>query len=201
MEKNDIRKELIEKRDSIPSDVWSALSRDIERKVLKSPIYKEADKIFIYADFHNEVETVSIIETALVEGRAVYLPKVLDGSGESRMDFYRIDSTFELVDGYYGISEPVSGADRCFSYDECVNEKLLMFVPGVAFDKKGGRLGYGKGYYDNYLKDKQKIVTLGLAFDLQVVDELPLEPYDIKLDYLITESTSDEEISKFSYKG
>lgn len=200
MGKNEIRKEMIMEREALTQDKWSAMSRDIERKILKSAAYREADCILLYADFRNEVETAYIIETALVEGKKIYLPKVLDASGNNGMDFYRIDSTYELVDGYYGINEPVAGADRLFVYEDHKAEKILMFVPGVAFDKNGGRLGYGKGYYDTYLSDKPTILTCGLAFDLQVVNSLPLEDYDIRLDHVITESTSEDEIAKFVYK-
>lgn len=198
-EKKEIRKTLIVKRDSLNPDVWSQYSNSIQRNIIKSDIYKKADCILCYADFHGEVGTLTLIEDALINNKKVYLPKVIENFDESRMEFYRIFSTFELIGGYKGIMEPTGNVSRVFNYDEHANENILILVPGVAFDKDFNRLGYGKGYYDNYLKDKLSMLKCGLCFSMQILDNVPASEQDIKLDYLITENTSVSDINKLHY--
>lgn len=201
MGKEEIRDELIQRRESMGQDQWIKNSRAITKKILKSKIYNKADKLLVYADFRNEVETMTIIEEALIEGKDVYLPKVLEGFEEARMEFYKVNSTFELVNGYMGINEPTASNDKAFTYAFNPQDKILMLVPGVAFDKKGNRLGYGKGYYDNYLADKPSILKVGICFSLQIVDDLPADDKDVKLDYLISELTDTKEIDSFEYSN
>lgn len=197
--KSQIRKELIAKRDSISPDLWSEYSNTIQKKLLKSSIYRTADCIMCYADYNGEVGTLTIIEDALMKGKEVYLPKVLDNFVESRMEFYRIYSTYELIDGYKGIKEPLGTADRAFVSSAFSSKKVLMLVPGVAFDKHNHRLGYGKGFYDNYLKDKDNILKIALCFSMQIQDTVPSTEHDITMDYLLCETTDSTEINKFKY--
>lgn len=199
MEKEEIRKELLHKRDELSKENWNAFSKAIEKTILKSKLFKECDKLFVYSDFHSEVGTVSLIEEALILGKQVYVPKVIDNLYESRMDFFRIDSSYELVRGYMGIMEPLASTDRVFNYDNNKDQNLLMLVPGIAFDHNGNRLGYGKGYYDTYLKDKENILTIGLSFSLQVMDSLPVNSHDKQLAYVVTENTTLEEINRINF--
>ena len=78
---------------------------------------------------------------------------------------------------------------------------MFMLVPGVAFDLEGNRIGYGKGYYDNYLKDYPEILTVGICFSNQILEKIPFEDCDIRLDYVISEKTSSDYIEKMHYKG
>ena len=87
-DKKSIRKELIEKRDAIPFDVWNKLSNDIQRTVIRSDLYKKADCILCYSDFHREVGTLTIIEDALINGKKIFLPKVLENFTEARTIFF-----------------------------------------------------------------------------------------------------------------
>ncbi len=200
MEKSEIRRELIKKRDEISDDIWNEHSKTIEKNIMKSRLYKECSKLLLYVDYHGEVGTFTLIEDALINGKAVYLPKVHEGFNEARMDFYRIASSYELVDGPLGIPEPIPNVEKCFSYEDFKDEKLLMIVPGVAFDLNGNRLGYGKGYYDNYLKDKPNIVTVGVCFSMQLKDEIPADESDVKLDLIVTEKTPLDKIDSDKFK-
>lgn len=201
MDKKEIRADLLSKRDTMSQETWVEYSRKIERNLLRSHLFKECDKLFLYADFHGEVGTITLIEEALMRGKKIYLPKVHENFDENKMDFYNITSTFELVSGYKGIMEPISSQDRRFNYEEAKNEKLLMLVPGIAFDINGNRLGYGKGYYDNYLKDKPSMTTIGLCFSMQIMDDIPVIDTDIKLDYIISEQTTSDEINTYKFKN
>lgn len=199
-DKKSIRKELIEKRDAIPFDVWNKLSNDIQRTVIRSDLYKKADCILCYSDFHREVGTLTIIEDALINGKKIFLPKVLENFTEARMDFYEIFSTVELIDGYKGILEPTGNKQRTFDPNNFIDKNILMLVPGVAFTPDNYRLGYGKGYYDNYLKDKESIVKCALCFSMQIVDSFEVFDSDIKMDMLITENTKLSELENIDFK-
>ncbi len=106
--------------------------------------------------------------------------------GTNQMEFYEIESMKELFPGYQGILEPAANRDRLFEASSCVH--ALMLVPGVVFDRNGNRIGYGKGFYDYYLKTYPYISKIGLAFSCQCIEEIPAEPQDICMDVVLTES-------------
>jgi len=195
MDKRELRKDLISRRDAIDSDDWIEYSNKIQRNIIRSSLYQKADCVLLYSDFHGEVGTFSLIEAALLDNKKVYLPKVCENFMEARMEFYRIYSTQELIDGFMGIKEPVGSRDRVFSLEDIDLLKTVVFVPGVAFSKDFYRLGYGKGYYDNYLKDKDDMLKIGLCFSMQVKDSIPNEEHDIKMNYVITEKTRVSDIN------
>lgn len=125
-------------------------------------------------DYKAEVQTGMLLEECFKLGKKVALPKV-DGD---EMDFYPVESLTDVKPGYFGILEPVT------TKKVEVNQGF-MTVPGVAFTKEGYRMGYGKGFYDRYLERFPKIYTCGLAYECQLVEHLPIEPHDKKLDELI----------------
>ena len=196
-EKKTIRKDLIGKRDSLNTNVWIENSNIIQRNIMRSELYNSADCILCYADFHGEVGTLTIIENALMSGKHIFLPKVVENFIEARMEFYEVFSTNELIGGYKGIMEPTGNVERVFDYEAYKDKNVLMLVPGVAFSKDGYRLGYGKGYYDHYLCDKPNILKCGLCFSMQIIDDLPVNENDVKMDMIISERTSFEEINKY----
>lgn len=196
-----IRKRIIVSRDALAADLWDEKSVKIQKNIMKSELYKSADCLMIYADFHGEVGTFLLIEDALLKGKHVFLPKVLENFTESRMEFYEIFSSAELLNGYKGIKEPTGNLQRTFDYDKYQASTLLMLVPGVAFSKEGYRIGYGKGYYDIYLADKPLIIKCGMCFDMQIVDDIPYEATDIKMDLIIGEDTKVEDIDLIKYKN
>lgn len=199
MEKKEIRRELLAKRDALANSEWDCLSKRIQRTIIQSKLYKKADCILCYADYRNEVGTYVLLDDAILRGKDVYLPKVLEDFHYSCMQFYRIASTFELIDGYKGIKEPLGNISTLFDYEKYKDKNILMLVPGVAFDKSGNRLGYGKGYYDTYLSGKEKILKCGMCFDIQYIDEIPSEFTDIKMDYVITENSTLSEINNINF--
>lgn len=195
-DKKSIRKDLITKRDAVSNELWNQDSMAIQRTLLQSDIYKKCDCLLSYADYHGEVGTLMLVEDALMSGKRVFLPKVLDNFTEARMEFYEIFSTNELISGYKGIPEPTGNRERTFDYAKWEDKNILMTVPGVAFSKDNYyRLGYGLGYYDRYLEDKPAIVKCGLCFSMQVKDEVPVNETDIRMDFLVTEETTLSEIN------
>lgn len=134
-----------------------------------------------YASYGSEIDTWELLEEALGRGKKVYLPRVLQESGNSEMRFYRIRSTGELQAGYRGIPEP-SGEGEEYLCGQGREERTLMLMPGVAFDRYRNRLGYGKGFYDRFLGDKPLLAqrTIGVGFACQMVAELPTSPLDVR---------------------
>lgn len=181
--KAEIRKRILEIRKSLTINEVEVKSEAILQNVLKTPEYIEADNILLYADYNNEVMTRGIFEDALMRNKRVYFPKC--DSLTNTMVFYRTLSAAQLEKGFMGIPEPRE--DMLQRYRFCADEDTLVILPGVAFDTSGFRLGYGKGFYDKFLSSKRQLSTMALAFACQLIEELPSEAHDIKMDKIVTE--------------
>ncbi|MCD6390164.1 MAG: 5-formyltetrahydrofolate cyclo-ligase, partial [Desulfobulbaceae bacterium] len=143
----------------------------------------KAGTIFSYAHFRSEVETLPLIRQALARQMRVTVPLTL--VAESRLEAYEIqDPAKELKPGYCRIPEPDPGQAK--QIDPAEIEVVLL--PGSVFDLCGGRLGYGGGYYDRFLdREAPRALRIGLAFELQVVDTVPLLAHDERVHFLVTE--------------
>lgn len=180
--KEQIRKQIIQIRNQMTSEEVAQKSSLIAQKVLKTPEYEEADNILLYADYRHEVMTREIFDDAVLRKKKVFFPKSND---DGTMDFYQVVSVKQLESGYKGIKEPM--VDERYLYRFLRNEDTLIIVPGVAFDTKGYRVGYGKGFYDRFLQDKRQVTAMGLCFSNQVIEEIPHDVHDIRMDKIITE--------------
>ncbi len=181
--KAEIRKRILEQRGALAMHEIEAKSSAILQKVLKTPEYMEADNILLYADYNHEVMTRGIFEDAVLHKKRVYFPK--SDRLTNTMGFYQTMSVKQLEKGFMGIPEPKENPQLCYHFN--TNEDTLVIVPGIAFDMAGFRLGYGKGFYDKFLSNKRQLSTMALAFACQIVEELPSEPHDIKMDKIVTE--------------
>ena len=141
--------------------------------------YQDAPTLFTYVSLAEEVDTHGIIERALRAGRAVAVPRV---EGDHRLVWVRVDSIDDLAPGAFGVLEP-SGTALSLT----ASQETVVLVPGTAFDRDGHRLGWGKGYFDRFLHEFAG-TAIGLAFDCQLCDSIPIEPHDCPVDYVITES-------------
>ncbi len=197
--KKSVRTELRAKRESLEAKLWQDYSNRIQRSILRSTLYKECDILMAYCDKNNEVGTLTLCEDALISGKELYFPKVLENFNEARMEFYRVNSTTELTPGFHGIMEPLGDINRVFDYNRSLDKKVLMLVPGIAFDHEGHRLGYGKGYYDNYLRNKEAIMRIGICFSMQIIDKVPVTRNDLHVNYVLSELTDPEVINTFVY--
>lgn len=177
--KKDIRKCVLEKRNLITAEEWEEKSCLIFEKVVTHPFFLNADAIYCYIDYRNEVGTKDIIRQAWNLGKKVAVPKILNG----KMSFYYIKSFGDVMSGYCGILEP----QITELADENTDENVLVIIPGVAFDKGKYRIGYGKGFYDRYLTAHPRHHTLSLAFELQIVEHIPGDVHDICPELIITE--------------
>lgn len=179
--KKDIRSQYIKKRDNLFPEEITKKSDKILFQLFNMPEYKEAQHILLYADYRNEVATDKLFEDAKKRGKKIYYPKVFG----QEMEFYAVDSLDELRFGYKGIREPQENPIKRFFYKK--QDNTIMIVPGVAFDMKGYRVGYGKGYYDKYLSERRMISTFALSYAFQILEHIPSDSYDIKMDKIITE--------------
>ncbi|NLW57095.1 MAG: 5-formyltetrahydrofolate cyclo-ligase [Firmicutes bacterium] len=155
-----------------------AKSRLIYGQALSLPVLKNVRTVAAYASFGNEVDTTRLLTVLQERGFWVVLPVV--NRSTRTMEFRRMETLSSLQPGVYGIREPLQG-------QLCPLEQIdLFFVPGLAFDLQGRRLGRGAGYYDRYLA-RSVAVKIGLAYELQVTPCLPAEAHDISMDLVITE--------------
>jgi 5-formyltetrahydrofolate cyclo-ligase len=170
-----IRKRILQKRHELTEIEVLEKSLLIRNALIHSVDFQKADVIYIYMDFNNEVLTNDIIEDAFAIGKRVAIPKIESGS----MHFYYMNSRKEAMPGHWGILEP-----NTFSP---AKEEGLVIVPGVAFDEAGGRIGYGKGYYDTFFQTYSHYPKLAIAFEVQMVNHIPLEEHDVRMEQIITE--------------
>ncbi|MDI6799405.1 MAG: 5-formyltetrahydrofolate cyclo-ligase [Actinomycetota bacterium] len=145
---------------------------------------KRAETIAFYISCKDEVETAEMIERAVRMGKRVCAP--VSKACERRLDMVCIAGLDgETQEGAYGILEPIETKGRLVKADEID----VVILPALAFDRTGSRLGYGCGYYDRFLKGiKEGAVSIGLAFEAQIVAEVPFESHDVKADYIVTEA-------------
>lgn len=176
MEKKDIRRAVLQKRNELTKEELEQKSNTICNTLIKMKEYKNASIIYCYMDFRNEVFTRKIMKDAWKAGKKIAVPKVM----QSEMNFYYIESVEDLELGYFGIREPKTRKPAN-------GEKGLIIVPGVAFGQKGYRIGYGKGFYDRYLNKHPILRKIAVAFELQIVSEIPYDTHDITMDMIITE--------------
>lgn len=183
-EKRKLRKKILALRDAMPIAEREEKSRRIMETLISMPLYREADTLLTYVNYQSEVNTTDLVNRALADGKRVFAPRV---SGET-MEFYQITGMGDLQTGYKGIREPVSG--RLFGA-EADTGHTLMLLPGAVFDEKCRRIGYGKGFYDRYLKCISEtgifVHTLALCFECQVLSEIPAEKHDVRPQMLLTE--------------
>ena len=138
----------------------------------------------LYLDFNNEVSTDNLIKKLIALKKVVSSPITLK---EERKLIPSQITDFEngIQYGAYNIREP---KPECSPAIDIKNLDVVI-VPAVAYDKQRYRLGYGGGFYDRFLENlREDAVTVGIAFDLQIFDEIPKEPHDAQLDYIVTES-------------
>ena len=182
--KKEFRKKVINLRKEKDKDFIKHNSDIITDKLLNLDCIKNAKNIMLYLDFNNEVSTDSLIKKLLNLGKIVSSPITL--KEERKLIPSQItDLKNGIQYGAYNIREPKPECSPAIN----IKDLDVIIVPAVAYDKNCYRLGYGGGFYDRFLENLRKdAVTIGIAFDLQIFDEVPKEAHDAQLDYIVTES-------------
>ncbi|MDQ5828745.1 MAG: 5-formyltetrahydrofolate cyclo-ligase [Actinomycetota bacterium] len=180
-----MRRRILGRRDAMDPCSRTALSRAIVRDIIETSVYRRSDTIMAYASFGSELQTDEFMRHVLHQGKILLLPRVNLQKGS--LDLYRVrDPVRDLRVGTWGIREP--RPDRCVRVDPHAIDFVL--VPGLAFDARGGRLGYGGGFYD-------KLLAHGLspcawlvagAFKSQMVEKVPVDGHDVPMDVVVTEN-------------
>ncbi|MGN0630150.1 MAG: 5-formyltetrahydrofolate cyclo-ligase [Ruminococcus sp.] len=180
--KKNLRREMKTLRKSIPREEKAELDRKMRENFFASDIYKNAEMILTFISFGDEPDTTEILKRAWQDKKTTAVPRCMP---ESRMSFYIINDMNDCIEGAYGIPEP-SGECPEAALD---GKGIVCLVPGLAFDRKGGRLGYGGGYYDRFLSRHPDIQTFGFCAEMFVAEDVPQEDTDVKLRGLITDKT------------
>jgi 5-formyltetrahydrofolate cyclo-ligase len=182
-ERHHLRRRILGSRDLLSAHDRHEKSIAIMHSFWNLPETEQWSTLFVYVNFRSEVETMDLIRMSLARGKRVAVPLV-DADAVRMIPLLIKDPALDLVPGYYNIPEPDPG--RTQRVDPGGIDAAV--IPGSVFDISGGRLGYGGGYYDRFLlNEAPQARRIGLAFELQVVEEVPLEPHDQPLDILITE--------------
>ncbi|MBO5174445.1 MAG: 5-formyltetrahydrofolate cyclo-ligase [Eubacterium sp.] len=190
--KEKVRKKAVETRDSMDEESRQQKSEKIAKKILEADWFKEADIVLSYHAFRSEVEVDALNRAVLTQGKKLYLPKTY--VKEKQIRFFEITDLSKLKRGYQKIWEP-TGEEPEFSFETVKEEqkKVLMIMPGTAYDARGYRMGYGGGYYDRYLNAHEAewkmidFMTVFAAFSEQKMILIPGERCDVKPDVIVTE--------------
>ena len=177
--KNQIRNEMKEKRRSMKKTAVAEKSRKAAELFLNSDVYKSAKTIMLYMPLGNETNTEEIIKQAFADGKSLVLPVTDEESGAITPVVFEKSTVFQK--GGFSIREP---------QNHVVAEKAeidVVVVPGIAFDRTGARVGFGKGCYDMFLCGMD-VMKVGYCFDFQLMDKIPADQHDIKMDFVVTEN-------------
>ncbi|MEY4730029.1 MAG: hypothetical protein RL020_1187 [Pseudomonadota bacterium] len=184
-QKAELRWVMLDKRDALGEVNRAEFNRIITNKLLVLPEYKAAKTILAYKNIGSEFNTTEFIRDVLASGKMLVLPKV--NKQKKILDTYRVHHPdTQLVEGVWGIAEP--DPQKCEPISIC--EVDFVLVPGLAFDAQGQRIGYGGGYYDKLLVNRNKNAQIiAAAYSIQLVASIPALAYDLKVEKIVTENS------------
>ena len=175
MDKKELRRQIREQKRAMTEEQIVAASARLGELFLNCQQYKDAQTIYGYLPYNQEVRTVPMLEQAMKDGKRVAVPKCY---GEE-MRFIYMDDLSKVEKGYANIPEPIAD-------DPVADDKTaLVLMPGMAFTRDGKRMGYGGGFYDKFLAAEPQHPTVALCYDFQMVEDLPTEDYDIPVDCVL----------------
>lgn len=183
-EKVKLRREARRRRDLLPEPYRVQASAQILRKLCRLPEYPAVSRIFLFSGFGSEPPTAAWAERFRADDKHTYYPKVVS---DGNMKFYEVSSESELVPGAYGILEPGEGLREV-----APEPGDWVLTPGVLFDTRGYRIGYGGGYYDRYMKNCPSAVYIGVAYQTQCVENLPEGVYDLPVSQVVTDGNGED---------
>jgi 5-formyltetrahydrofolate cyclo-ligase len=177
-QKETLRQRMREARRALDVEVAAVASDAVCRRLAASPTLARAHTVALYAAIEREIDLAPLARTLLARGVRVVYPRV----ARPRLTFHVVTSLDELSPDRWGIPTPSATAPTVGS-----DELDALLVPALAFDRRGHRLGYGRGYYDGELAAAPRALRIGIAHEMQLVDELPVGATDEPVDWIITE--------------
>lgn len=175
MDKKQLRRMIRERKRAMTEAEIQSRSEALAQLLYASEAYRNAKTIYGYLTYNQEVRTVPMLEQALRDGKRVAVPKVFG----DEMKFLYLQDLTQVAKGYAGIPEPI--ADEPVAEDKTA----LVLMPGLAFDPKGHRIGYGGGFYDKFLAAEPDHPTLALCYEFQLLPKLETEEHDIPVDVVL----------------
>jgi 5-formyltetrahydrofolate cyclo-ligase len=171
------------KRDTLTSLERAKKSEEIWKRLATLPVFRERSQALFYVSFKSEVDTTLMRSQARGLGMTVAVPRV-QRQGK-RMVFHDTGSDEKLEPGDFGVLQPADDPETVTE----LQDASVILVPGLVFDRKGNRLGWGEGYYDRFLAGEGLgLPSVGLAFDIQLAQQVPVNPHDVALNWIVTES-------------
>jgi len=188
--KQNIRQRILPQREQLPAAARAQFSAEIVRRMVQLPAYQAARTVLGYMNFGSEFKSEILIRQMLADDKTLLLPKVNRTTNE--LDVYCVaDLQHDLAPGVYGIREPLP--ERCAKLD-ALDEVDFVLLPGLAFGRDGARLGYGGGFYDKLLMRfdaecalAHRPALVAGAYAMQLVEGIPQETTDHKVQWLVTE--------------
>lgn len=177
MDKKALRREISAKKRAMTREQIIEASDRLAEKFYATELYQQTQSIYGYLSYNQEVRTEPILRRALADGKRVAVPKVFG----DEMKFLWLDNLDLVAPGYFDIPEPIANDP------EADDEMALILMPGLAFDPKGHRLGYGGGFYDRYLAAHHDHKLVALCYDFQLFEHLDTEAHDIPVDLVISD--------------
>jgi 5-formyltetrahydrofolate cyclo-ligase len=166
-----------------PAKLWQARSQAAQERLLRAPCWQGAASLALYMPAKGETGTDLLLRSALADGRRVFYPRVIKG-GDGRMEFVEVRGLGDFAPGAFGIMEP--GPSLCGVPEGAFSPDLVV-VPGLAFDRRGRRLGFGGGYYDRFFAQSSRLTLAGFCFSFQLCREVPADPWDVTMDAVCTD--------------
>lgn len=179
--KASLRASYLSKRRNMDKDRKKELDDSVCQKILESNTFKNGEIVLSYMPKTEEIDIRPVLEEALRQGKRVAFP--LCDPTRREMSFHFVDSLDMLKPGHFGLLEPDENYEK---YDCSSKQNAICIIPGIVFDKKGYRIGYGGGYYDRYLS-KFKGMKLGIVYYDSIINMVPRSKFDFSVDVLISE--------------
>ena len=176
---------MLKRRDALTEQEQKRAELLITERILGHQWYYLSDIVLAFVSYGSEISTWEILKETLKKGKKLFVPKIVkisdEGSPKEEMWFYRITSLDQLREGYRGIPEPEGNTEK-YQYALEDAKKTLLLMPGVGFDPYRNRMGYGKGFYDRFMADKEELWTRSIAIGhaCQMTESIPVNEHDMK---------------------
>lgn len=183
--KTELRKQKLKLRESMSLSEYSAKSSLICNRIQQLLNHSKPPLILSYSPIKNEVNVAEVHHAAHKNSIPYAIPLI--NMNNRHMDFYITEPAHELTHNRFGIKEPTANDKHLVTQQMLKGKNVVCLIPALAFDLKGNRIGYGKGFYDHFLHKYPNIIKIGLAFEFQIVYEISHSPHDVPMDMIMTD--------------